>query len=57
MTNTAINNLILQELQRALIQDLPLEPLKSYTEDMLYIEKVKHTYQALLRVQRMKNCV
>jgi hypothetical protein len=57
MTNTAIDDLILQELQRTPIQNLTLDPPKPYTEDMLYTEKVKRTYQALLRARRMKNRV
>ena len=57
MTSTAIDNLILQELQRILTQNLSLEPLELYTKNMLYTEKVKCTYQALLRVRHMKNCV
>ena len=52
-----MDDIILQELQRTPSQDLSLEPPKPYTMDMLYTEKVKRTYQALLRARRMKNRV
>src|SRR4051812_35910397 len=55
MESFTFNDLILQDLQRDINLEQIIEPIKPYTFEMSYDQKIKQTYRALLKARRVKN--
>jgi hypothetical protein len=55
MESFTLNDLILQDLQRNVNLERTIEPIKPYTDEMPYDQKIKQTYRALLKARRVKN--
>ena len=49
MESFTFNDLILQDLQRDINLEHVIEPIKPYTTEMSYDQKIKQTYRALLK--------